>query len=971
MELNSNFEHISSTPIESLKVDVQHYRHKQTKAEHYHLASDNPENVFLVALRTVPMDSRGVAHILEHTALCGSKNYPVRDPFFMMIRRSLNTFMNAFTSGDWTAYPFASQNRKDYFNLLDVYLDAVFFSRLHELDFLQEGHRLEFSDDKKTQLEYKGVVYNEMKGAMSSPVNTLWQTLCTYLYPTSTYHYNSGGDPDAIPDLSYQDLLKFYKSHYHPSNSVFMTYGNIPVVELQNRFEKNVLSKFEYLDKKIEVEDEKRYLAPINIEEYYALDGNDDGLENKTHIIIAWLLGDSANLKERLRAELLASVLLENSASPLQKAMETSDLGTAPSPLCGLDDSYKEMNFVCGLEGSNADQQQAVEDLLLGVLQEVVDKGVPQEDLDAALHQLELEQREIGGDGYPYGLQLILNGLSAAIHREDPIALLNLETVLEELRVDIKKPNFVQDLVREMLLENKHRVRLSMLPDTKLSERRDEFSKARLAKIASSLSENEKQIIVDQTKALNERQTQKDDETLLPKVGIEDIPAELKISVGSEIEFKSFPVSYYPEGTNGLVYQQLIMQMPELSEQEIDLLPIFNSLYSELGVGDLDYLQTQSWQSQVSGGLGAFSSIRGHIDDSSKLKAFYVVSSKALTRNHANLCQLLRKTVESVRFDEVQRIKELISQKRARRELGITSNGHGYAMSAASSTISSIAHLGFRQQGLLSIKKLKALDDGLKGDKGLDQLIQQLKAMHQKILAQPWQMLLVGESENKDQYLDDLNKYWQKKSKVDGESEFNKIDFTAEQKNQIWTTGTQVNFCAKAYPTVSITHADSAVLSVLGGVLRNGYLHTAIREQGGAYGGGASQDSGSGAFRFYSYRDPRLTETLHDFDKSIEWLMSGSHEYRVVEEAILGVIGSLDKPASPSGEAKDAFYNLLHNRTPEQRQTFRQNILKVTLDDMRKAAEKYLRPEMANVAVVTNNAGKEKLDGEQFEVFDI
>lgn len=219
----------------------------KTGATHYHLSADNNENVFLVALRTIPTDSTGVAHMLEHTALCGSERFPVRDPFFMMIRRSLNTFMNAFTSSDWTAYPFASQNRKDFDNLMDVYLDAVFFSRLHELDFAQEGHRFEFDtpDDANSDLVYKGVVFNEMKGAMSSPVSTLWQTVTEHLFPTTTYHYNSGGEPENIPDLSYQQLKDFYKIHYHPSNAVFMTFGDIPAYEHHEVFENKVLNRFE------------------------------------------------------------------------------------------------------------------------------------------------------------------------------------------------------------------------------------------------------------------------------------------------------------------------------------------------------------------------------------------------------------------------------------------------------------------------------------------------------------------------------------------------------------------------------------------------------------------------------------------------------------------------------------------------------------------------------------------------------
>ncbi len=430
---HSAFRFIGNKVIDALNVEVAEYEHKATGARHYHLASDYDENVFLVAFRTVPEDSRGVAHILEHTALCGSERFPVRDPFFMMTRRSLNTFMNAFTSSDWTAYPFASQNRKDYFNLLDVYLDASFFSRLDPLDFAQEGHRVEFAeaDNPESNLVYKGVVFNEMKGAMSSPVSTLWQTLTKHLFPTTTYHYNSGGDPECIPDLSYEDLLEFYRSHYHPSNAVFMTFGDIPAAELQQRFEENALSRFERRDEVIEVTDEKRYYAPVRVEEAYAL--SQDDLSNSTHHVLGWLLPRSIELDELMQAHLLSRVLLDNSSSPLRAALESTELGSAPSPLCGLEDSNREMSFVCGLEGSEPEHAAAFEQLVMDTLNRVAEEGVPMDMVEAQMHQLELTQREITGDGYPFGLQLILSAMPAAIHRGSPIGVLDIDPALEKL----------------------------------------------------------------------------------------------------------------------------------------------------------------------------------------------------------------------------------------------------------------------------------------------------------------------------------------------------------------------------------------------------------------------------------------------------------------------------------------------------------------------------------------------------------
>ncbi len=955
------FTWIRSERIESLNVTLEEYQHIRTGAMHYHIAADNNENVFLVAFRTVPMDSTGVAHILEHTALCGSRKYPVRDPFFMMIRRSLNTFMNAFTSSDWTAYPFSSQNRKDFNNLLDVYLDAAFFSRLDELDFLQEGHRVEFkqADNPDSDLEFKGVVFNEMKGAMSSPVSVLWQTLSEHLYPTTTYHYNSGGEPENIPDLSYRQLRDFYQTHYHPSNAVFMTFGDIPAYEHQKQFEEKALQHFDKLDVDIHVDDEKRYDRPVIVEDVYAFDAVEGVTEDhKTHHVLGWLLGSSISLDEVMKSNLLSHVLLENSSSPLRKALETTKLGTAPSPLCGLEDSNHEMCFMCGIEGSEPENAEAFEKLVIDVLQDVAENGVPQAQLEAVLHQLELSQREIGGDGYPYGLQLILSGLSAAIHRGDPAQLLNLDPVIESLREKIRNPAYIKQLVKEILLDNPHRVRLTMKPDTGLSMRKEEAERERLAKIKAAMSDDEKSRVVRRAAELSLRQQQEDDPEVLPKVGLEDVPPEMKIPDAISRQISDTESTLFAQGTNGLVYHEMVLDLPELAPDDLDILPLFSSCLTELGVGDRDYLQVQGWQSSVSGGVSGHSSIRGHSDDVQQTRGYYIFAGKALERNNEKLSELMRDTIHDVRFDEHDRIRELISQRRARREQSVTGNGHTLAMSAASSGMCPVAFLGHRFNGLEGIRILKAVDDANKEGAVAD-LAGSFSEIHRKIIAAPRQYMIIGEQEKLDSLVDGFEKIWTPVKAAPFFQPF-ATDSVNEAVKQMWITNTQVNFCARAYKTVPMDHPDAAPLSVLGGFLRNGFLHTAIREKGGAYGGGASHDTNIAAFRFYSYRDPRLDETLDDFDRAIEWMLSNKHEWRMVEEAILGVISSIDKPGSPSGEARQAFHNLLHGRTLEKLQTFRQNVLKVSLDDLKRVTQTYLLPDQASTAVITNTATLEQ-----------
>lgn len=953
------FELIRRQPLDTLKLTLEEYRHKVTGAQHIHLAADNNENVFLVALRTVPHDSTGVAHILEHTALCGSQKYPVRDPFFMMVRRSLNTFMNAFTSSDWTAYPFASQNRKDYYNLLDVYLDAVFFSRLDELDFAQEGHRVEFvePENPNSELVYKGVVFNEMKGAMSSVGSQLWHTLCKYLYPSTTYHYNSGGEPEHIPDLSYQELKDFYRTHYHPSNAIFMTYGDIPAAELQAKFEAQALGKFQKLDEEIRVPDEKRYHAPVNVEEAYPAEANED-LDHKTHVVLAWLLGKTTNLEEALEAQLLSNILLDNSASPLSQALETSDLGQAPSPLCGLDDSSREMAFVCGLEGCALEDVTKVEALILETLQKLADDGVPHELLEASLHQLELSQREVGGDGYPYGLQIILHALTAATHRGDPVAQLDLDNALRKLREKIQQPDFIQQAVRTWLLDNPHRVRLTLRPDTQMASRAQAAEAARLADIKAKLSEDEKLAIVARAKALQARQLQVDDESILPKVGIEDIPPQLHYTGGSHETLNGYPLRRYAAGTNGLVYQQITCKLPALTQAQLELLPYYGICLTELGVGDKDYLDTQRWQAEVVGSIHAFSSIRGAGDNVQAIDAYLTLSSKALTRNSRAMNELMKATLDSVRFDELDRIHELISQNRARREQSVTGSGHSLAMTAACAGMSPAAKIAHELGGLAGIAQVKALDTRLEDKAELAKFAAQLAQIHQLVLAAPVQFVIVGEDEQLDSYRDQLASFWPAAAANSGFKAFS-LEPVSAQVRQAWLTNTQVNFCAKAYPSVPMDHPDAAALTVLGGFLRNGFLHRAVREQGGAYGGGASQDNNSAAFRFYSYRDPRLTETLSDFDAALQWLAETDHQPQALEEAILGVIGSIDKPGSPAGEAKSTYQAELFGRTREKRELFRNRVVAVTLDDLKRVAATYLIPEKASIALVTHAGNRE------------
>jgi Zn-dependent M16 (insulinase) family peptidase len=647
-----------------------------------------------------------------------------------------------------------------------------------------------------------------------------------------------------------------------------------------------------------------------------------------------------------MNANLLSGVLLDNSASPLRDALESTKLGTAPSPLCGCDESSTETTFMCGLEGSNLEQAEAVEALILEVLQDVAKNGVPLEQIESVLHQIELSQREITGDGFPYGLRLIVNALSPMIHGGDPVAFLDLDSALIKLRADCQNPRFIPDLIQRLLLDNPHRVRVVMAPDAELAAKEIADETAKLAAIKAKMTEEQKAQIIEQAAALQARQQQEDDPDILPKVGLEDIADDLKIPSGDFKTIGNLASTWFASGTNGMVYQKIIVDLPDFEPELLEILPLFCDILTEVGVGDQDYRQTAALQAAVTGGIGAGISIRGNGNDVQQIQSFFTISGKALVRNQAKLSELLRQTLEQARFDELPRLRELISQFRVEPENSVTSRGHQLVMTASSSGFSPVGKLSQQWSGLEAIQKLKQLDKNLDAEK----FAAKLARIRDKLLQAPRQLLTVSEEQQtfnwQDQQYTETKKF--------------KPAAVNEQIKQAWTTNTQVNFCSKAYPTVAPNDFDAAVFTVLGQFLGNGYLHRTVREQGGAYGGGASYDGSTGSFRFYSYRDPRLTETLEDFDQSLTWLQENPHKESQLEEAILSIIARIDRPGSPAGEAIGAFMNQLHGRTPEQRREFRQRVLQVTIEDLQRVAIKYLQTEHANIAVLTDS---KTLDG--------
>ncbi|OAV00390.1 MULTISPECIES: insulinase family protein [Moraxella] len=956
--LHSSFELIDKRSIEALDITVLTSRHLATGAIHYHLACDHSENALMIGFATQPMTSRGEAHILEHVVLCGSEKYPVRDPFFSMIKRSLNTFMNAMTASDWTVYPFASQNKKDFFNLLSVYLDAVFFPNIHPLDFAQEGIRVEINQDN--QPEYHGIVFNEMKGAMSGEIDQLYYALAPHLFPTTTYHYNSGGDPAKIPDLTHEDLVAFHQAHYHPSNATIMSFGDIAVDDIQARIHDEALSRFDDIQRpakgrKFSSVLEKSLDAPIQVNDTYSSDSAD---QQMTHHVLAWLLPTITDPRLRLSLRLVEGVLSEHSGSPLRAYLESHPLATAPSPLLGLDDSHYQMTFYAGVRGSEPEHAEELEQGILALLNQIADNPISQEVIETILHQIEIDQRHIGGDSMPYGLTLMLEAFSTAIHGGDPLDVWQIDEHLAWLKQKAQEPNWVQNLIREYLIDNPHRIRLTLSPDTQKAARLIADEHAALAALDATLSDDDKQVLIKQALALKARQAVPDDISVLPKVGLEDVPSQVAFTQGIKTTLtaddQEYPVHLYHAGTNGLYYYQVITPLTdEMIDQVMNnpLLPLYLTLLSEVGTKKYDARTFQAVQASHSSGVTARISQRTDLADPQRLSSYFVVATRALNRK-LEAIELVSEVVNDSIFSETDRIREILQQKQSSWQARLAGAGHAYAMQTASRQMSRQARTEYAYSGLPALAALKSFLASAQSDEALwDSLCHRLSELHQALIGLPKQVLLVCEEQASQELLNEISKHINA-PKADTSDEWSHEPLVFDTLNGVreddapktaWLISTNVYHNAAAYQATTSGHADTPALMVLAPFLRHGYLHSAIREKGGAYGGGASFDSNAAAFRFYSYRDPHCAETFAHFDKSIDWLLENEHETEQLHEAILGIVSGMDKPGSPAGEAVKSCFSELHHRDQAWQQQLRANILSVTIDDLKRVARKYLK----------------------------
>lgn len=958
-----DFEVTKISDISELQCKLVELVHIPSGAKVLSINNEDPENLFSLSFQTIPKTSNGVAHILEHTVLCGSKKFPVKDPFFAMQRRSLNTFMNALTGADFTCYPAASQVPKDLYNLLEVYLDAVFYPKLEELSFLQEGHRLEFSDplDHESPLEYKGIVFNEMKGALNNPNSLLSEAMSRALFPDITYGINSGGDPKVIPTLTYQQLLDFHREYYHPSRCLFFFYGNLPLEGHLDFIETHVLHEVKAMEPIPPLPLQPRFAEPKRLIVEYPV-AADEELRHKTLISFGWLTCQILEQKELLALSILEIILLDTDASPLKMALLKSGLCKQVS--CYMEDEISEVPLIITMRGCDPENADPLEKLIKETLQGVIKEGISLDLFENAMHQLEFYRSEITGDGSPFGLSLFMRSALLKQHGGDPTSGLHIHTLFDEIRaLNLSNPNYLTGLIVKYFLENHHMVRISMVPSKELANQEFMEEKRELEAIKEKLTSEQKKKLIAQAQELIvfQKKQESADLDILPKVSIDDIPKFSRTYKLEEEKIGKINVFYHQCFTNEITYVDLVFNLPELPEKDLPYARMLTTLIGQLGCGGRSYEQNLEYIQANTGGVGAFLSMNTQAQDYHHFFPSLVIRGKALDRKSSQFFKLMEELSSSIDFTNIERLKEIIMKQYTALESSINQNALKYALNLGSAGLDLHSKIINDLYGLEYFWMIKRLAENF--DAEADELIHKLETLYSQILSENTpELVITCDSAMYDKLkghrfygLHSLGNtpfpLWQPNYEVD----------PVHSQGRIITS--PVAFNAKILKTISYMHLDSPALSIAAFLCDNLTLHTALREQGGAYGGGAVSSAMAGSFYFYSYRDPNIASTFKSFKASIQTILDNDFEEADIEEAKIEMIQALDAPVAPGSRGSVAYNWIREGKSLEIRQSFRNRLLHLTRTDVIAAVKKWIVPHLDD-AIEISFAGIELLNKE-------
>lgn len=953
----------SVTPLAEVRGVAYLLRHEASGARLMHLHTDDPENLMAVAFRTPPPDDTGLPHILEHTVLCGSRRFPVKDPFVELLKTSLATFLNAFTGPDCTIYPCASMNEKDFYNLAEVYCDAVFHPLITPEHFRQEGHHLAFAEpgNLESPLVVKGIVYNEMKGVYSDLDGIIGRAIGKHLCPDNAYGRDFGGDPDVIPSLTYEQFRAFHATYYHPSNARFFLYGNLPTQRHLEFLDRRVLAPFGRIDVRTEIGPQPRWTAPRRASIPYPVGAAED-TARKTAVVMAWLTCDISDAVSVLAMDVLDYYLLGNAASPLRKALIDSQLGEELTQ-SGYFDHQRETYFTVGLKGTGPGAAAAVEDLVRSTCARLVAEGLEKDKIEAAFHNIELDSREIGS-GYP--LEVLERVLSGWLYDVDPVYPLRQNEHLADLRrLYETKPRFFERQLERMIVSNPHCLVLTFTPDPEYIARTDREFSERMAAVKARLAAPELKRVAEEAERLEELQSAPNTpEALatLPRLALSDVPAD-PFELDTHVEsVGGVPLVDTDIFTNGITYVQLAFDVSGIPDDLIDYLPVYTQALRKMGAGGYDYVRMAEREAAATGGVEAGLSVSGIVPDPLHVQPLLTVSSCALDRNVAEMLAILADRVLRCDLTDMKRLKEVVQQARVELRSGLIPSGHQYAAAYAARNLSRNSALLERVGGISEIRLFDRLADGF--DAHRDGLVERLSRIRDLLGARGRLTASVAgersEARRVREWVGGLAAVLRDERPPVESSRFEPVLGTREAI----ATPADVAYCAAAMPVVGAEHPLAPALLLLGVHLSYGYLWDEIRVKGGAYGARAAYSMLTGLCTLTSYRDPAIRDTFRAFGGVFDYVADRMDlSPSGVEQAVIGTVKTLDRPIRPAAAVGTALARHLAGATPGFRRAFRRRLLSLTGDDIRRAASDILRPayERAPICVL---ASREKIEAE-------
>jgi Zn-dependent M16 (insulinase) family peptidase len=930
------------------------FLHTRSGARFCYLDCDDDNKVFAIGFRTPPLDSTGTPHILEHSVLCGSNKFPSKEPFVELAKGSLHTFLNAMTYPDKTLYPVASKNERDLFNLMDVYLDAVLHPNIYKYPeiFMQEGWHYELTK-KDGELGYKGVVYNEMRGAYSTPEEILFRKIQESLFPDSTYGFESGGDPDIIPQLTYEQFVSFHRKYYHPSNSYIFLYGNLDIDRALRFLNDNYLASFERIDVDSQIGLQKPFSERQEVSFLYPVSVEDEEAE-KQYLSMNWVVGLAKNPEHYMAFGILEHMLLDTPAAPLKIELLKRRLG---KDVFGIyDRSILQPTFSVVLKHTEEDRKQEFLDAVFGTIGGLVRDGIDKRLIEASINIHEFRLREADFRGFPKGLVYYILIMDSWLYEADPFQHLEYEPILKKVKKALKSDYF-EKLLKEYMLNNNHSSLIILKPKKGLEEEKIQGIKGELDSFREKLSDQELKKLVENTKQLIRRQSEPDSEEALqaiPLLTLEDIKPEAEKLPLEEREESKLKVLFHELFTSGIVYLDLLFDITAVPQALLPYLSLLAVVMARVSTQRFHYSDLANEINIHTGGIGFATDIYSHKESDELFYPKLIVKSKALRGKLVKLFELIAEITGHTIFDDEKRILEILQETKSRMEIAIFEGGHIACAHRLFSYFSPIGKYTESLSGISFYKFVSGIERNFEERK--EEVIGNLRKVAGLVFDK--KNLAMSVTAENDDYLlfqSHLSSLLEHLGDSPLEPQHYSWDFS--QRNEGLLTPGKVQFVAKGYNFRRLGYSFSGTFDVLRTIASLDFLWSRIRVRGGAYGSFA-RFSRNGNMIFCSYRDPGLKETLDVYDEAYSYMKAFDPDEREMRKYIIGTIGGLDAPLTPSMKGEVATANYISGITQEDIQKRRDEVLGTRKEDIIRCADMLRDLMKENYLCVVGNEGK-------------